>query len=58
MPKFSERGHVIIIIIIRFSVRLRAREVDRYRNHHATKLLYKKLESSLLDYLALSLVKR
>ena len=57
MRKFSGRGHVIIIII-RFSACVRAREADRYRDcdHRATKLLYKKLESSPLDYLAFSLV--
>ena len=50
MRKFSGRGHVIIIII---SVRVRARGAYRYRDrdHRATKLLYKKLESSSLDYL-------
>ena len=37
---------------------IRSREADRYRDrdHRATKLLYKKLESRLLDYLAFSLV--
>ena len=60
MRKFSGRGHVIIIIIP-FSVRLREANRYRDRDRHGFllsyyKLLYKKLESRLLDYLALTLV--
>ena len=61
MRIFSGRGQVIIIII-GFSVRIHEADSYRYRHHRGivllTKLLCKKLESGLLDYLALSLVSR
>ena len=61
MCKFSGRGHVIIIIIP-FLTFAYAGPIDIVITtivascYHATKLLYKKLESRLLDYLALSLL--
>ena len=57
MRKSSGRGHVIIIII-GFSVSVCVQiDISRSRPswHRATKLLYTKLESSLLDYLSLSI---